>query len=52
MRQQLLPLDPFSLTRMGVATWVTNLVVAQKFAEALQEQNTLMTDAILSRPTV
>jgi hypothetical protein len=46
-----LPIDPFSLTRIGLGTWMTNLLVAQKFAEALMEQNALITGAMHSRPT-
>jgi hypothetical protein len=52
MRQQPLPLDPFSLTRIGMAIWVTDLVVARKFAEAVREQNTLITRAMRGRPLI
>jgi hypothetical protein len=51
MRKQPLPLDPFSLTRIGMATWLTELVVAQKIAQALTEQNTLITGAMRGRPS-
>jgi hypothetical protein len=45
MRQQPLPPDPLTLTRIGMATWLTGLLVAQKIGEGLREQNALMTDA-------
>jgi hypothetical protein len=44
MQNPVMPLDPLSLTRMGVATWLTGLFVAQKFSEALWRQSTLMID--------
>jgi hypothetical protein len=51
MRKQPLPIDPFSLTRIGMATWVTDLIVAQKFVEALTQQNALITGAMRGRPS-
>jgi hypothetical protein len=50
MRKQPLPLEAFSLTRVGMASWLTNVMVAQKFAEALSEQTDLITRAIRGRP--
>lgn len=44
MRNPLMPLDPLSLTRMGVASWLTGLFVVQKFSEALWRQSALMVD--------
>jgi hypothetical protein len=41
-----MPLDPLSLTRMGFATWMTELVVAQKWSEALWRQSALMLDGV------
>jgi hypothetical protein len=49
MRAQSLPLDPFSLTRIGAAIWMTNLIVAREIAQALVEQNTLITRATRGR---
>jgi hypothetical protein len=43
-----MPLDPLSLTRMGFATWLTDMIVAQKFSEAIWRQNELMIDAMRS----
>ena len=34
--------DPLSMTRMGIATWLTDWIVAQKFGEAMWRQNALM----------
>jgi hypothetical protein len=31
---------------MGMATWITEMVVAQKFADALWQQNVLMLGAL------
>jgi hypothetical protein len=45
MRKQSLPTDPFSLSAIGIGTWMTSLMVAWKFAEAFSEQTTLMTRA-------
>lgn len=52
MRKSSLALDPFSLIRIGVATWLTDLFVAQKFAQAALEQNALIADAMRGRPLV
>jgi hypothetical protein len=52
MRQQPLPPDPLTLTRIGMATWLTGLLVAQKIGEGLKEQNALMTDAMRSRAPI
>jgi hypothetical protein len=52
MRNQPLPLDPFGLARFGVATWVTNVLVAQKIAEAFTEQTTLARAALHGDPLV
>jgi hypothetical protein len=38
--------DPLSLTRMGMATWLTDMIVARKFSEAVWRQSTLMADAM------
>jgi hypothetical protein len=50
-----MPIDPLSLTRMGVATWLTDLVVAQKWSEALWRQSALIfgvrSTAATARPT-
>jgi hypothetical protein len=37
--------DPLSLAQVGMAAWLTELMVAQKFAEALQMQGNLVIDA-------
>jgi hypothetical protein len=52
MREQPLPLDLFSLTRIGMGTWMTNLIVARKFAQAFREQSTLITGAMGGRALV
>jgi hypothetical protein len=52
MRKQPIPLDPFSLTRIGMANWVTNLVVARELAQAVREQNTRMMGAMRGHPTI
>jgi hypothetical protein len=46
MPKQSLPLDPFNLSRVGMANWMTSVMVGWKFAEAFSEQNTLMTRAM------
>jgi hypothetical protein len=38
--------DPLSLTRMGMATWLTDMIVAQKFSEAVWRQSSLIADAM------
>jgi hypothetical protein len=43
----LLP-NPLSLPHLGAATWLTGLVVGQKFAEAVLRQNVLLTGALRS----
>jgi hypothetical protein len=43
-----MPLDPLSLTAMGIATWLTELIVAQKFSEAMWRQSELMIEAMRS----
>jgi hypothetical protein len=48
MRNQLMPLDPLSLTCLGMATWLTDVIVARKFSEALWLQNALVCDAMRS----
>ena len=35
-------LDPLSLSQIGLATWLTQLVVAHKFAQALGTQGALV----------
>jgi hypothetical protein len=50
MRQQPPPFDPFSLARIGIGTWLTNLIVARKFAQAFRDQNTLIRGAMGDRP--
>ena len=50
MRQQPLPLDAFSLACVGMASWMTNVMVAQKFAQAFSEQTALITRAGHGRP--
>lgn len=50
MRKQPLPLDPFSRTCIGVAIWVTDLLVSRKIAQAIKEQNTLLTRTMRGRP--
>ena len=37
MRTQPLPLDPFSPIRIGMAIWMTDVIVARKFVEAFTE---------------
>jgi hypothetical protein len=37
--------DPLSLAQVGMAAWLTELMLAQKFAEALQMQGSLVMDA-------
>jgi hypothetical protein len=39
-------LDPLTLTRMGIATWLTDLIVAQKLGEAMWRQSALMVGAV------
>jgi hypothetical protein len=46
MPKQSLPIDPLSLSRVGIGTWMTSVMVAWKFAEAISDQNTLMTRAM------
>jgi hypothetical protein len=41
-----MPLDPLSLTRMGIAAWLTGVFVARKFSEALLRQSALLIDGI------
>ena len=38
----MLPLDPLTLTRLGAASWLTDLIVARQFSEAVWQQNALM----------
>jgi hypothetical protein len=52
MRQQPLPPDPLTLTRIGVATWLTGLLVAQKIGQGLREQNELLTESMRDRAAV
>jgi hypothetical protein len=37
-----MPLDPLSLTRMGIATLLTDWIVAQRVGEAVWRQNALV----------
>lgn len=46
MRIPPMPLDPLSLTRLGIAAWLTDLMVARKFSEALWRQSALMIGAM------
>jgi hypothetical protein len=46
MPKQSLPIDPLSLSRVGIGTWMTSVMVAWKFAQAFSDQNTLMTRAM------
>ena len=48
MRNWPMPPDPLTLTRAGIATWLTDVMVAWKFGEALWRQGTLTVDAIRS----
>jgi hypothetical protein len=41
-RNRPIPLDPLSLTMIGIAAWMTDLMVARRFGEALWRQGTLM----------
>jgi hypothetical protein len=41
-----MPSDPLILTRAGIATWLTDVMVAWKFGEALWRQCTLTVDAM------
>jgi hypothetical protein len=50
MPKQSLPLDPFDLSRVGMATWMTSVMVGMKFAQAFSEQNALMTRAMGGPP--
>jgi hypothetical protein len=43
-----MPTDPLTLTRAGIATWLTDVMVAWKFGEALWRQSTLTVDAMRS----
>jgi hypothetical protein len=52
MREQPIPHDALTLTRVGMASWVTNVMVAQKFAQAFSEQTALITRAMRGRPLV
>jgi hypothetical protein len=40
--------DPLSLTRAGIATWLTEVMVAWKLGEALWRQSTLTAGAMRS----
>jgi hypothetical protein len=42
------PLDPMGLTRTGIATWMTDVIVAWKIGEALLQQSALTVDAMHS----
>jgi hypothetical protein len=42
MRKPPLALDPFTLTRIGIGIWTTNVLVARQFAQAFREQNALI----------
>jgi hypothetical protein len=46
MRKQPVLLDPLSLTRIGMATWMTQQAVARKIAEAVTQQNALIARTI------
>jgi hypothetical protein len=46
MRNWPMPPDPLTLTRAGIATWLTDLMVAWKFGEALWRQGILTVDAM------
>lgn len=46
MLNPMMTFDPLSLTRMGMATWLTDLIVAHKFSEAVWLQSTLIADAM------
>lgn len=46
MADVLTPLDPLSLTSISVATWFTDLMVAQKAGGALWQQYSLMLRAM------
>lgn len=46
MRTWPMPSDPLILTRAGIATWLTDVMVAWKFGEALWRQCTLTVDAM------
>jgi hypothetical protein len=48
MRNWPMPTDPLTLTRAGIATWLTDVMVAWKFGEALWRQSTLTVDAMSS----
>jgi hypothetical protein len=37
--------DPLSLAQVGMAAWLTEVMVVQRFAEALQMQGNLVMDA-------
>jgi hypothetical protein len=41
-----MPLDPMSLTCAGVANWMTDVIVAWKFSEAVWRQSALMMNAV------
>jgi hypothetical protein len=38
--------DPLSLSRMSMATWWTDVIVARKFSEAMWRQTALIADAM------
>jgi|HubBroStandDraft_6_1064221.scaffolds.fasta_scaffold19089_6 hypothetical protein len=46
MRNWPMPPDPLTLTRAGIATWLTDVMIAWKFGEALWRQCTLTVDAM------
>jgi hypothetical protein len=52
MPNQLMQLDPLSLASIGMATWLTDLMVAQKVGEALLQQYGLMMSAMPLVPGV
>jgi hypothetical protein len=46
MPNQEIPLDPLALTHLGIATWMTDLIVVQRFGEAVWRQSALMVGAM------
>jgi hypothetical protein len=42
MPNQQMPLDPLALAHLGIATLLTDLIVVQRFGEAVWRQSALM----------
>lgn len=45
-----LPFDAMTLSRMGMATWLTDVIVARKWGEAIYRQYALMFEGLRPVP--